>query len=408
MLNLKLSIQTNQGLNAGRCHAHLSLPPASFGAGRRTVFFSLFAYSSCSAFYLRRLPGDACCEAAAQLFQSLPGLTWSKPLGLNKPRFFSLRLVEKSFPPLPASQARYFTTQNYNDSFILSIPPLVTVQIFSQDACSEPKAGAAVTGKAGKTGPALACKRLLQIKGPLGSFILAIPSNVQVAQLLNANVHAAEQPDTRAKGRKAGGSNQLEIKLRPSIFSHPGLDSSCLKAPKGAGAPKGAQVAARLRPAKAVGSQELLTLKAHLLNIFQGVTEGFMIKLNLVGLFYSVRIKRQEKPTGNRVSLTEPASSEDRTLKAPALRPGSDASTSLISVLRLNIGRSHPVSIEIPNDVLISYKQVNFIKTILIYGISLERVTKLASEIRALSPVERYKGKGFRLSDEFVTIKAKK
>ena len=276
-----------------------------------------------------------------------------------------------------ATQTRQFTTQYNSDSIILSIPSQVSIKIFcqiSRGSGSGPKSKGIAA-------------QLLQIQGPLGSIIMAIPTNIIVVQNPNQNLLTEKKSQT----------SQLEIKLNTQLFE-PSLPnqssrSAGLKGPE----PKESGLLGRSGTApfgrferivqpSVSNSQELLTLKAHLLNIFQGVTEGFLVKLNLVGLFYSVRVSKRHL--------------------LPNINPLGSGQTA--TILRLNIGRSHPVSIEIPNDVLISYKQVNFIKTIFIYGISLERVTKLASEIRALSPVERYKGKGFRLSDEFVTIKAKK
>jgi large subunit ribosomal protein L6 len=73
--------------------------------------------------------------------------------------------------------------------------------------------------------------------------------------------------------------------------------------------------------------------------------------------------------------------------------------------LTLNVGYSHPVVFEAPNDIEI---KVEANTNIIISGPDKEKVGLLASQIRAVRPPEPYKGKGIRYLDEYVQRKAGK
>tara|TARA_B100001123_G_C15023409_1_gene912451 strand:+ start:292 stop:828 length:537 start_codon:yes stop_codon:yes gene_type:complete len=70
--------------------------------------------------------------------------------------------------------------------------------------------------------------------------------------------------------------------------------------------------------------------------------------------------------------------------------------------LNLQIGFSHDVSYEIPEDVKVVVEKQT---TITISGIDKEKVGKVASEIRFLKPVEPYKGKGIKEKGQYVLKK---
>ena len=74
-------------------------------------------------------------------------------------------------------------------------------------------------------------------------------------------------------------------------------------------------------------------------------------------------------------------------------------------VLTLNLGFSHEVNYQIPEDIDIEVKQN---VKIFISGIDKQRVGQIAAEIRGLKPPEPYKGKGIRYVDETVKRKAGK
>ena len=74
--------------------------------------------------------------------------------------------------------------------------------------------------------------------------------------------------------------------------------------------------------------------------------------------------------------------------------------------LVLNVGYSHPVKFEPPQDVSFAVENRN--KTIIINGIDKQVVGELAANIRKQRPPEPYKGKGIRYDNEQVRRKAGK
>ncbi len=73
--------------------------------------------------------------------------------------------------------------------------------------------------------------------------------------------------------------------------------------------------------------------------------------------------------------------------------------------LVLHLGFSNPVNFEIPEDIGIVVEKNNIIK---LSGIDKEKVGHIAASIKRLRPVEPYKGKGVKYSDEVVMKKAGK
>ena len=72
------------------------------------------------------------------------------------------------------------------------------------------------------------------------------------------------------------------------------------------------------------------------------------------------------------------------------------------SSLNLQLGFSHDISYEIPQDVKITVEKSTVIK---INGIDKELVGKVAAEIKMLKPVEPYKGKGIKEKGQYVLRK---
>ena len=98
------------------------------------------------------------------------------------------------------------------------------------------------------------------------------------------------------------------------------------------------------------------TMRANLNNMILGVTEGFKKTLDLIGVGYRAQLKGK--------------------------------------TLVLNVGYSHPVTVEVPSNT-----------NIIISGISKQQVGQFAAEIRDVRPPEPYKGKGIRYTDEYVRRK---
>jgi large subunit ribosomal protein L6 len=97
-----------------------------------------------------------------------------------------------------------------------------------------------------------------------------------------------------------------------------------------------------------------------------GVWKGYSIKLNIIGVGYKVFI-------------------EDKKLD-------------------LKIGFSHLISYTIPQNINIKLLNKKLL-TLIISGKDFQTVTQVASEIKALKPVDCYKGKGIKYSTEIVKLK---
>ena len=102
-------------------------------------------------------------------------------------------------------------------------------------------------------------------------------------------------------------------------------------------------------------------------NMIHGVSKGFEKKLSLVGVGYRAAV------AGNKLDL--------------------------------QLGFSHPTSVEIPKEVEIKVEKST---TIIISGADKQIVGQFAASVRAIRPPEPYKGKGVRYADEYVRKKAGK
>tara|TARA_A100000164_G_C21609803_1_gene631567 strand:- start:69 stop:614 length:546 start_codon:yes stop_codon:yes gene_type:complete len=70
--------------------------------------------------------------------------------------------------------------------------------------------------------------------------------------------------------------------------------------------------------------------------------------------------------------------------------------------LNLQLGFSHDINFKIPKEIKITVEKQTVIT---ITGIDKELVSKIASDIKALKPVEPYKGKGIKERNQFVLRK---
>tara|TARA_B100001996_G_scaffold382685_1_gene375240 strand:- start:4398 stop:4943 length:546 start_codon:yes stop_codon:yes gene_type:complete len=71
-------------------------------------------------------------------------------------------------------------------------------------------------------------------------------------------------------------------------------------------------------------------------------------------------------------------------------------------ILNLQLGFSHDINFKIPKGIKIIVEKQTVIK---IFGADKELVSKIASDIKALKPVEPYKGKGIKEKNQFVLRK---
>ncbi len=75
-------------------------------------------------------------------------------------------------------------------------------------------------------------------------------------------------------------------------------------------------------------------------------------------------------------------------------------------VLVLNVGYSHPIRFDPPQDVQFAVE--NRSKTVIVSGIDKQLIGELAARIRKTRPPEPYKGKGIRYDNEIIRRKAGK
>jgi large subunit ribosomal protein L6 len=109
------------------------------------------------------------------------------------------------------------------------------------------------------------------------------------------------------------------------------------------------------------------TTRALLANMVKGVSEGFVRKLELVGVGYRAQMQ------GNKLNLT--------------------------------LGFSHPVVYDVPEGVSVETPSQT---EVVVAGSDKQKVGQVAAEIRHFRPPEPYKGKGVRYSDERVMLKEAK
>lgn len=109
------------------------------------------------------------------------------------------------------------------------------------------------------------------------------------------------------------------------------------------------------------------TTRALINNMVTGVTDGFVKKLNIIGVGY--RAKAQGK------------------------------------ILNLQLGFSHDVNFELPEGVTAETPSQT---EIIVSGTDKQKVGQAAANIRAFRPPEPYKGKGIRYADEYVARKQAK
>lgn len=105
------------------------------------------------------------------------------------------------------------------------------------------------------------------------------------------------------------------------------------------------------------------TVRAHIANMVEGVTQGFDKRLELHGVGYRAKLKGKN--------------------------------------LELSLGYSHPVTVAAPEGISFAVEQ----EVITIQGIDKEVVGQVAADLRKLRKPEPYKGKGVRYQGENVRRK---
>lgn len=99
-------------------------------------------------------------------------------------------------------------------------------------------------------------------------------------------------------------------------------------------------------------------------NMVQGVSEGYLKKLEMIGVGYRAAIKGK--------------------------------------AIDIQIGQSHPTLMDIPEGITVTVEKNT---AITITGPDKQKVGQFAADIRAKKPPEPYQGKGIKYSDEYVRRK---
>ena len=109
------------------------------------------------------------------------------------------------------------------------------------------------------------------------------------------------------------------------------------------------------------------TWRALLNNMMKGVSEGYLKKLEIVGVGYKAELKGKK--------------------------------------MQLALGYSHPILFEPPQNIKL---EVPHPTNIIVSGIDKQLVGQVASKIRSFRPPEPYKGKGIKYEGEYIRRKAGK
>ncbi|MBI1744970.1 MAG: 50S ribosomal protein L6 [Acidobacteria bacterium] len=110
-------------------------------------------------------------------------------------------------------------------------------------------------------------------------------------------------------------------------------------------------------------------------NAVTGVTEGFRVEMDLVGIGYKAEVRG--------------------------------------SSLFFSLGYSHPIEYPIPSGITVKIEKLprtiqNYITTLVLSGFDKAKLGQFAANIRALRPPDPYKGKGLRYKDERIKLKVGK
>jgi large subunit ribosomal protein L6 len=108
------------------------------------------------------------------------------------------------------------------------------------------------------------------------------------------------------------------------------------------------------------------TMRSLISNAVKGVTEGFKKDFEIVGIGYRVALEKKK--------------------------------------LIFTVGYSHPVEIELPEDLQITFDEKNKNKFSL-HGADKQKVGQYAAHIRNVRPPDPYKGKGIKYADERMKLK---
>lgn len=108
------------------------------------------------------------------------------------------------------------------------------------------------------------------------------------------------------------------------------------------------------------------TMRALVANAVKGVTDGFKKDFEIVGIGYRASVDKKK--------------------------------------LVFTVGYSHPVELDLPEDLQVTFDEKNKNKFTL-HGVDKQKVGQFAAHIRNVRPPDAYKGKGIKYADERLKLK---
>jgi ribosomal protein L6P/L9E len=122
-------------------------------------------------------------------------------------------------------------------------------------------------------------------------------------------------------------------------------------------------------------------------NNIKGVSQGFVLFLELIGVGYKANIS--DSVSNNSKLVTD-------------LTKNKSEISNKCQNIEFKLGQSHDILFPLPNSV----KAFSVKPTVIgLYGINKSELGQIASKIKELRPPEPYKGKGIRYKDEIVQLK---
>lgn len=151
--------------------------------------------------------------------------------------------------------------------------------------------------------------------------------------------------------------------------------------------------------------------RALLANAIEGVEEGHVLVLRLVGVGYRAAIEPDPFPRPDKFDValsTTPSNFEtsmQRTFYANLIKEATEKASKDKQRLALRLGYSHPIYMPIPRGITCTTPAPT---RIIVKGTDKEQVGLFASQIRRWRKPEPYKGKGVFVGDETIRLKTAK
>ncbi len=141
-------------------------------------------------------------------------------------------------------------------------------------------------------------------------------------------------------------------------------------------------------------------------NKFIGVSRGFCIYLDIVGVGYRASLISSESVVGVQNKINQVY--QDKFHLFYSVQPSkgeTDQGSPIKDTIVLKLGHSHDIHYKVPSGVRVFLQSPS---EICLFGVDLNQVSQVAHSIRNTRPPSIYKGKGIRLSNENITTRTGK